>query len=372
MRHVPELVALDMPVGARFIERVRSAWEQGDAVAPLDQRLSPRAKERLITAIRPTRLATESSEQALPDGEPVETGDALVVTTSGSLGVPKAVVHTHDSIRAALRAGAERLALHGNEHWLLCIPAAHVGGFLLVARHIIDGNALTVHDRFEPAAVTSTARAGATHVSLVATALQRIDPALFARILLGGAAAPPSLPPNVTVTYGMTETMGGCVYDGRALSGVDIVLRDDEIFVKGPMLMRSYREGPLPLTPDGYLPTGDLGSWKDSGVLAVHGRRGDLIISGGEKIWPTAVESALTGHPHVRECAVRGVEDAQWGQRVVAWIVADDAPPTLEDIRSWVKDTLPPYCAPREIRLVDALPRTALGKIDGVALRALR
>jgi O-succinylbenzoic acid--CoA ligase len=368
---MPQLVALDMPVGSRFVEVVREAWEQGNAVAPLDQRLSPRAKERLIEAIRPTRLATESNERALPNGVPVETGDALVVTTSGSLGVPKAVIHTHESIRAALLAAAERLALHGTEHWLLCIPAAHVGGFLLVARHLIDGNPLTVQDRFDPAGVMSAARAGATHVSLVATALQRIDPALFTRILLGGASAPPSLPLNVTVTYGMTETMGGCVYDGRALSGVDIVLRDDEILIKGPMLMRSYREGPDHLTPDGYFPTGDLGSWIDRDLLAVHGRRGDLIISGGEKIWPTAVESVLASHPHVRECAVRGVEDAHWGQRVVAWIVVGEASPTLEEIRAWVKESLPPYCAPREVRIVEALPRTALGKIDGVALRAL-
>ena len=96
-----------------------------------------------------------------------------------------------------------------------------------------------------------------------------------------------------------------------------------------------------------------------------------MIISGGEKIWPTAVESVLASHPHIRECAVRGVEDAHWGQRVVAWIVVGEASPTLEEIRTWVKESLPPYCAPREVRLVDALPRTALGKIDGVALRAL-
>lgn len=371
MEGVPDLIALDLPIGARFVECVRSAWERGDAVAPLDQRLPTLAKERLIATLRPTRIATHDDECAYEDGQPVETGDALVVATSGSLGVPKAVVHTHDSIRAALRAGAERLLLTGNEHWLLCIPVAHVGGFLLLARHIVDGNPLTMHDRFDPAAVEAAAQSGATHVSLVATALQRIDASIFTRILLGGAAAPPSLPRNVTVTYGMTETMGGVVYDGRPLAGVEIDIRDDEICIKGPMLMRAYRDGQARCTADGFFPTGDLGSWREPGVLSVHGRRGDMIISGGEKIWPHTVETVLAQHPLVRECAVRGVDDARWGQRVVAWIVPNEAPPTLDDIRTWTKTTLPPYCAPREIRLVESLPRTALGKIDGVALRAL-
>ena len=368
---VPNLIALDLPIGSRFVEYVKRAWEHGDAVAPLDQRLPLDAKKRLLVALRPTHMVTATDECALDDGHPAEPGDALVVATSGSLGAPKAVIHTHASVRAALRAGAERLSLNGTEHWLLCLPVAHVGGFLLLARHLIDGSPLTLHERFDPIATETAVRSGATHVSLVATALQRIDASLFTRILLGGAAAPSALPPNVTVTYGMTETMGGIAYDGRPLTGVEIDIRDGEIFVKGPMLMRSYRDGRMPFTSHGFFPTGDLGSWKEPGVLNVHGRRGDMIVSGGEKIWPHDVETVLAQHPHVHECAVRGVPDAQWGQRVVAWIVPRETPPTLDDLRAWTKASLPPFCAPREVRIVEALPRTALGKIDGVALRAL-
>jgi len=371
MSTVRELVALDLPIGSRFIELVHGAWENGNAVAPIDQRLSDAAKDRMINTLRPTRIANRETEYHVAEGIPVEDGDALVVATSGSSGGPKAVIHTHHSLRAALDAGADRLALRGDEHWLLCIPVAHVGGFLLVARHIINSSPLTVHERFDPAAAERAARDGATHVSLVATALQRIDPSAFSLILLGGAAVPPSLPDNVVATYGMTETMGGFAYNGRALPQVEIDVRDGEIFVRGPMLMRGYRDGTNPLTHDGFFPTGDLGVLQPDGTVNVYGRRGDLIISGAEKIWPAQVEAVLATHPNIRECAVRGVNDSEWGQRVVAWIVTESNTPTLEELRALVKESLPPYCAPREIRIAKAIPRTALGKVDTPALHAL-
>lgn len=368
MKFVPELVALDLPVGPAFIDRVLDAWDRGDAVAPVDQRLPADARRRTLDALRPTRLVSAHGHTTVLDGTPVEPGDALVVTTSGSTGTPKAVVHTHDSLAAAVRASNLRLGLDGSEPWLLCIPVAHVGGFLVLARHLVTSTPLTVHDRFDAGDVMQAARAGATHVSLVATALRRIDPSAFTRILLGGAAAPASIPDNVTVTYGMTETMGGFAYDGRPLDGVAVTVRDGEILVKGPMLMRTYRDGSLPMTADGFFPTGDLGVMLDDGRIRVHGRRGDLIITGAEKVWPLTVERVLETHPAVRECAVRGIDDPEWGQRVVAWIAPTGDTPTLETIRAHVKESLPAYCAPRELRIVDALPRTPLGKVDVVAL----
>jgi O-succinylbenzoic acid--CoA ligase len=368
MRLVPELVALDLPVGPAFIDHVRRAWERGDAVAPLDQRLPDDARRRTLEILRPTRIVSVDGSTTGFDGVPAEPGDALVIATSGSSGVPKAVVHTHDSIAAAVRASNSRLGFNGTESWLLCIPVAHVGGFLVLARHLVASTPLTIHDHFEAADVMRAARSGATHVSLVATALRRIDPSLFTRILLGGAAAPPSIPDNVTVTYGMTETMGGFAYDGRALDDVSVTVRDGEILVKGPMLMRAYRDGSAATTPDGWFPTGDLGALLDDGRLHVHGRRGDLIITGAEKVWPATVERVLEAHPAVRECVVRGVDDPEWGQRVVAWIAPVGEAPSLETLRGYVKESLPAYCAPRELRIVDALPRTSLGKIDVAAL----
>jgi O-succinylbenzoic acid--CoA ligase len=130
------------------------------------------------------------------------------------------------------------------------------------------------------------------------------------------------------------------------------------------MLMRCYRDGSNPVI-DGWFATGDLGALAGDGRLIVHGRRGDMIISGGENIWPATVEDVLRVHPRVAEVAVAGVADVEWGQRVVAWIVATDAssPPTLASIRSFAAETLPMYMVPKEIRLVDSVPTTSSGKV---------
>ncbi len=199
----------------------------------------------------------------------------------------------------------------------------------------------------------------------MATALARVDAAGFRWIVLGGAAAPPDRPDNVVVTYGATETGSGVVYDGVPLDGVDVAIADDgEIRLRGPMLLRAYRDGTSPLDPDGWFPTGDLGAWRDDGRLVVHGRRGDLIITGGENVWPEPVERALRRHPGVADVMVTAAPDAEWGHAVVAVVVPADAssPPTLEDLRGAVKEVLPAYCAPRRLELVAAIPRTALGK----------
>jgi len=163
----------------------------------------------------------------------------------------------------------------------------------------------------------------------------------------------------------MTETGSGVVYDGVPLDGVEVRIDDDaEVWLRGPMLLRSYRDGTRPFDADGWLPTGDLGRWLDDGRLHVDGRRGDLIITGGENVWPEAVEAVLSTHPAVAEAMVRGVADDEWGQVVEAVIVPSGAAPTLDEIRAYVKESQPAFMAPRSIRIVDALPRTALGKLQ--------
>jgi acyl-CoA synthetase (AMP-forming)/AMP-acid ligase II len=135
------------------------------------------------------------------------------------------------------------------------------------------------------------------------------------------------------------------------------------------MLLRAYRTddpaGHDPKDADGWFATGDLGEVDDDGTVRVHGRRGDLVITGGENVWPSAVERALGGHPGVAEVAVFGRPDGTWGQRVTAVVVASDPsrPPSLAELREWAKQTLPGYAAPRELVLVDELPRTASGKV---------
>ncbi len=364
---MPDLIALDLPGGQQFVDELQRAWAGGHAVLPVDQRLPGPAREALFTAMSPSAVVDARGRHPLPDGRPVEPGDALVVATSGSTGTPKGVVLTHAAVEASARATSARLGTTAVDTWLACLPLAHVGGLSVVTRALTTGARLVVHDGFDASAVQQAARDGATCVSLVATALQRIDPAVFRVIVLGGSRPPDDLPTNVHTTYGLTETGSGVVYDGRPLGGVEVqIAADGEILLRGPMLLRCYRDGSTPLDADGWLHTGDLGRWLADGRLHVEGRRGDMIVTGGEKVWPEAVEAALATHPSVQEVAVAGVPDPQWGQRVVAWVVPNPFARTVElaELKAHVVERLAPYCAPKELRLVEQLPRTALGKIQ--------
>ncbi len=355
------LVALDLPGGPAFVAALRRVWNAGDAAFPVDQRLPPSAKAALIAAMAPAVAIDPSGvETTLEGGLPMEPGDALVVATSGAAGAPKGVILTHDAVAASAAATNARLGVLPADHWLACLPLSHVGGLSVVTRALAGGTGLTVLPAFEAAAV---AEAGASLVSLVATLLPRVEPSLFRSIVLGGSAPPSDLPPNAVTTYGMTETGSGVVYDGRPLDGVEVRIdRTGEIHVRGPMLLRAYRDGTDPRR-DGWFATGDLGRWGPDGRLVVDGRRGDLIISGGENVWPEPVEAVLRRHPKVRDVAVGGTTDPEWGQVVTAYIVVAGEAPTLDELRAAVKEELAAHCAPRRLVLVDAIPRTALGKI---------
>ncbi len=340
------LVALDLPGGPEFVDELKRIWDRGDAAFPVDLRLPSTARGALRTAMRV--------------GEEVDDGDALVMATSGSTGSPKGVVLTHDAVAASAAASNSRLGVTAADHWLACLPLSHVGGLSVVTRALQAGARLTVRPGFDAAEVNAS---DATLVSLVPTAMRRIETYRWRRILLGGSAPPDELPPNVVTTYGMTETGSGVVYDGVPLDGVEVEISDEgEIRLRGPMLLRCYRDGRDPKDADGWLDTGDLGAWTDDGHLEVHGRAGDLIITGGENVWPTAVEDLVATHPDVADVLVRGVHDPEWGQIVEALVVPRGDPPTLEDLRAHVKESAPAFMAPRRLTLVDAIPRTALGK----------
>jgi len=338
-------------------------------------RLPPAAASALVAAMQAAVVFDADGEHALDNAAPTESGDALVVATSGSTGVPKGVVLTHDAVAASAEATSARLNVGDDDHWLACLPLAHVGGLSVVTRALHRGVGLTVLPRFDAEEVTVAAKRGATLTSLVTTALQRIDPSIFRCIVLGGSRPPADRPANTVATYGMTETGSGVVYDGIPLAGVEIrIATDEEILIRCPMMLRGYRDGTTPIDRDGWLHTGDLGGWIDDETsgrrLHVHGRAGDLIITGGENVWPEAVEAALATHPLVLDAAVAGRPDPVWGQRVTAWIVAADpaAPPTLAQLRDHVGATLPAFMAPRELITVDQVPRTALGKVQRAML----
>ena len=368
-----QLVAIHGPAGPRWVDELRRAWDEGDAVLPIDPRLPEPAKDRLVEAMAPAYAIVlgprgEVEWDELRGGRPVEEGDALVMPTSGTTGEPKGVVLTHEAIAASADATTRRLGVDPTHHrWLACLPLSHVGGMSVVTRAVLTGTPLEVHPGFDPVAVTAAARGGATHVSLVATAMRRIDPTLWRCIVLGGAAAPPDRPDNVVVTYGLTETGSGVVYDGQPVDGVEVRSVSGRIEVRGPMLLRAYRDGTDPKSHDGWLATGDLGEVDpETGEVTIYGRAGDLIVTGGENVWPAPVEDVLRSHPAVAEVAVVGRPDPEWGHRVVAVVVpaAGAAPPTLASLRDHARRQLPAYAAPRELVLADALPRTSLGKVQ--------
>ena len=341
------LLLLEAVPGTTFVDALLRAWDDGDAVVPLDPRLPRAAAERLVAAMRPD--------------EPVDDGDALVVATSGTTGEPKGAVLTHDAVRASALATSARLGVDpATDRWLSMLPLAHVGGLSVVTRSLVTGTPLSF-DPDEPA----------TLVSLVATQLGRLDPTRFRRVVLGGGTPPAEVPANCVVTYGMTESGSGVVYDGRPLDGVEVRAVDGELQVRGPMLLRAYRDGTDPKDADGWLPTGDGGSVLTDGTVHVDGRLADVVVSGGEKVWPDPVEAVLRQVPAVADVAVGGRPDPEWGQRVVAWVVPVDpaTPPSLDDLRAVVKEVLPAWAAPKELVVVGELPRTTSGKVRRRALR---
>lgn len=368
------LVALDMPASQMFVDQVQRAWSNGDAVLPIDQRLPPAGKKLLLDAMAPSEVIDASATgSSLPNGRPLQEGDALVIASSGSTGSPKGIIHTHSSLLAGAQASASRLQLTTNDHWLVCIPVSHVGGFSVITRALHTGAALTLHPTFDATAVQEASTHGVTHTSLVATALSRINTSLFRTILLGGSSAPNNLPSNVITTYGMTETGGGVVYNGMPLDNVEAKIVEGEIHLRCPMLMRAYRDDQAVIPNDGWYSTGDMGAINDSGAISVYGRKTDMIITGGENVWPSVVENSLTSHSVVKEVVVRGAPDTAWGQRVVAYVVLNDSldasdATLLSNLREHVKQNLPAFYAPQQVIVLSQIPRTSLGKVDLQAL----
>jgi O-succinylbenzoic acid--CoA ligase len=363
-----DVVAVTAPPSAAWLTWIREAWDSGAAVLPVDHRLSRDEQEALIARARPTAVFDGTQFLRL-DGEPVSEDIALVVGTSGSVGEPKAAELTHEALRAAVGSSAERLGVDAGDPWLCCLPVAHMGGMLVLLRGLLMGAEVEVQAHFDLAGLARS-RAGCT--SVVPTMVARIHAAdvslsRFKVVLVGGAALDPGLRvPPLVGTYGMTESCGGVVYDGRALDGVGVrIAEDSEIQLSGPTLMRGYRlSSSQPFTADGWLRTRDAGVLSD-GVLEVLGRLDDVIVTGGEKVWPQEVEAVLRAHPSVADVAVVGRPDPEWGAVVTALVVPADVnePPLLEALRAFCAERIAKFKAPRALEIRQALPRTSTGKI---------
>ena len=394
-----------------------------------DEHASPaQADERASLAQADTRAS--SAEAA---GQPISPVALLhdpahvlaIIYTSGTTGRPKAAQLTVGNFWWSAIGSALNLGIDPDDRWLAVLPLFHVGGLSVAIRSAIYGTAIVVHDGFDPDDVNRALDSdGVTLVSVVSTMLRRMledrgDRPYLSRlrcVLLGGGPAPPTLLQrcaalNVPVaqTYGLTEACsqvatltpaeglrkagaaGHPLYPNevriaRADGSTAAADEAGEILVRGPIVMAGYAGQPdatARAIVDGWLHTGDIGSLDAEGFLYVHERRDDLIITGGENVYPAEVEAALLAHPLVAEAAVVGLPDDQWGQRVVAVVRLVDSPPArnsgksptggtevLAALEAHCRALIAGYKVPREIRIVtDPLPRTASGKLQRAALR---
>lgn len=341
-------------------------------------------------------------------GEEIDDEIALVIATSGTTGTPKGAMLTAAALIASASATHDRLGGAGN--WLLALPAHHIAGMQVLVRCVLAGTVPTELDLSDGFDVTALPRAvaqlgsGRRYTSLVANQLAKAlsDPAAtralaeLDAVLLGGGPAPVAVLDGaaaagiaVVRTYGSSETSGGCVYDGIALDGVEVRIDGPadtgpgRIVIGGATLAKGYRNPTVsnqtspdlktidPFGESGWFRTDDVGALDDSGRLTVLGRADEAISTGGLTVMPGFVESVLSRHPAVTECAVFGVPDDRLGERVVAAIVADPTTPlpTLDELRDFVALSVDPTAAPRELHTVAELPLRGIGKIDRRALR---
>jgi O-succinylbenzoic acid--CoA ligase len=338
-----------------------------------------REKSLLITALR--------AAQAIDDDV------ALVVSTSGTAGAPKGAMLTAAALTAS--ASATHARLGGPGRWLLALPAHHIAGMQVLIRSVLAGTtpvAIDVAGGFDVSALPRAVgelRGGRAYASLVAAQLAKALAAPHTTaaladldaVLVGGGPLPAAVSEKavdagirVVRTYGMSETAGGCVYDGRPLEGVRMRIDDSRIVLGGPTLAKGYRN---PVSPDpfgelGWFRTDDAGSIDARGVLTVHGRLDEGIGTGGLTVLPQVVEAVIARHPAVAQCAVFGVPDDRLGHRVVAAVVPapGSESPSLELLRAHVARSLDATAAPRELHIVDELPVRGIGKVDRRALAA--
>ena len=334
--------------------------------------------------------------------------------TSGTTGQPKGALLPRSAFFWSAVGSAALLGAPPGERWLACMPLYHVGGISILVRSVLFGATVVLHERFDAERVDRAfERDRISIASFVPTMLRRVlalrgeapRPPTLRCILTGGAPAPATLLADALAgglpaipTYGLTEacsqvatlpleSLGRTDRTGRALLGTELAIRGPdgtdlppdepgEICVRGPTVMSGYHDRPEATARalrGGWLHTGDVGALDGAGFLQVLDRRTDLVVCGGENVYPAEVEAVLERHPAVAEAAVTAEPDPDLGQRVVAWIVpAGDAPPDLDDLRETAREHLADYKLPRRLRVTASLPRTDSGKLRRARLAGPR
>jgi O-succinylbenzoic acid--CoA ligase len=382
---------------ARLLDPLAHALDgTGPAILPVDASLPAARISQLIDAFQPNAVIDGRGEARIRSEAPeTEADTAVIIGTSGSTGEPKGVELSAAALSHSARASLARAGARPGERWLVCLPVSHVAGLQVLVRSIVGGTEPVIAAQATAQAVSEAADAGCAHLSVVPTQLVRLlgEPgggaalARYRSVLVGGAAPGAAVLDearkvgvNAVTTYGMSETCGGCVYDGVPLHGVTVRAGEDgRLRISGPVLMNRYHGRP-DLTAKalehsdlkhGEFVTSDLGYVGVDGTVTVRGRADDVINTGGHKVVPGEVAAALSDCPGIKEVVVVGRPDPEWGERVTAVVVpADPAePPGLELVRTHVSARLPRYACPSEVVLTEAIPVLPSGKPDLAALK---
>jgi O-succinylbenzoic acid--CoA ligase len=423
-----ERVALLATNHAAVVHLFFALGRLGGVLAPLNARLTRAELRPLHEDVAPRlTLALGAFTERLPGAEPLEsfadaarspspdnlplemTTPRVILFTSGTTGRPKGAVLTEGNFRASARGSEGNLGAHPAPRWLGTLPLFHVGGLAMLTRTAYDGGCLVLRERFEE---QDTHRAideeGVTHASFVATTLERVletrkdrpVPSTFRLALIGGGPVPAPLLARARAagilalqTYGLTEACSQVTTEhpdaadgrtaGRPLPGLEVRIvgpegealgpgREGDIEVRGPTVMAGYLNRPEATREalrDGWLRTKDLGRLDERGRLTVLSRRTDLIVRGGENIYPAELEAVLAAHPAIQEAAVVGVPDARWGELPVAFVATRPGASLPEDLGAWCRESLAGFKVPARFLAIEALPRNAMGKVERMVLR---
>ena len=372
-------VALALPAGRAFAAALHGTWLLGAIAVPVDLRLGDSERARRmqgVAAVVDTPLEAQDGQDAPGVAVTVDpAATATLMFTSGTTSEPRPVELTYGNWLAAALGSAVALGLDQHERWLCPMPLAHVGGLSILVRSTVYATTVVLHERFETAVALDalmSERERITLVSLVPTMLARLLDAGLRRppalrwALLGGGPIPPALLERaeqagvpVAPSYGMTEACSQIATHGWPLPGVDVRLAAD-----GELLVRGATVAPAALSADGWLHTGDLAEFGGGGRLRIIGRKSDTIVSGGENVAPAEVEAVLLSHPAVADAAVHARVDEEWGEAVVATVVARDGSALdPNDLRAFCAARLAGFKVPKAIAFADELPRTASGKL---------